>query len=71
VAFFITFKWSSAMEREPIKTDPDGFAEVWRRAEQRRAEDMRGWLGQLFEQGPRPETSDAVEAYPPGHPALR
>jgi hypothetical protein len=71
VAFFITFKWSSAMEPEQIKTDSDGFAEVWRRAQQRRSEDIGGWLGQLFEQRPRPKASDAKETYPPGHPALR
>jgi hypothetical protein len=37
------------MTREPIKTDPDGLAEVWRAAEQRRAEDISGWFSQLFE----------------------
>jgi hypothetical protein len=59
------------MEREPIKTDIDSLAEVWRSAEQRRAEDMRGWLGQLFEPWPRPKTSDARRTYLPGHPAPR
>jgi hypothetical protein len=37
------------MAREPIKTDPDGLAEVWRAAELRRAEDITGWMFQWFE----------------------
>jgi hypothetical protein len=59
------------MEREPIKTDIDSLAEIWRSAEQRRAEDLRGWLGQLFEQRPWLKASDAGRTYPPGHPAPR
>jgi hypothetical protein len=58
------------MEREPIKTDIDGLADIWRSAEQRRAEDIGAWLGELF--GPqRLKTSGAASAYPEGHPALR
>jgi len=41
------------------------------KAEQRRAEDMGGWLGQLFEQRPRPKASDGKGTYPSGNPALR
>ena len=37
------------MAREPIKTDPDGLAEIWRAAEQRRTEDIGGWICQLLE----------------------
>jgi hypothetical protein len=59
------------MEREPTKTDPDGLAEIWHSAEYRRAEDMRGWLGQLFQQRERPNVADAGAIHPAGHPALR
>jgi hypothetical protein len=69
VAFFITFVWSGAMQREPIKTDPDGFAEIWRAAEQRRAEDIRGWLGQWFERRRLKAANDAAIS-PKAHPAL-
>jgi hypothetical protein len=56
--------------REPTKTEPEGFAEIWRSAEQRRAEDMRGWLGQLFER--RPLQAPKVDgAYSKGQPAFR
>ncbi len=58
------------MEREPIKTDSDGLAEIWRTAEQRRAEDISGWLGQLFKRR-QTRAADGKAAYPQGHPALR
>jgi hypothetical protein len=70
VAFFITLVWSSAMEREPIKTDPDGLAEVWRTAERRRAEDIRGLLGRLFEQRRRRKAADDGAISPKRRPAL-
>jgi hypothetical protein len=69
VAFFITIIWSSAMEREPIKTDPDGITEVWRAAEQRRAEDISGWLGQWFERR-QLKVADDGATNPRGHRAL-
>ena len=59
------------MEREPIKADPDGLADVWRTAEQRRAEDIGAWLGHIFEQRCRLKVARAEGAYPEGHPALR
>jgi hypothetical protein len=59
------------MEREQNQTDPDGLAEVWRSAEQRRAEDIRAWLGHVFEKWRRPKTSGAETRYPQGNPALR
>jgi hypothetical protein len=50
------------MNREPIKTDSDDFsgdlAEVWRTAQQRRAEDIGAWLGQLFERRRRLKVAD-------------
>ena len=56
------------MDHEPIKTDPDGLAEVWRSAERRRAEEISGWLGQLFERR-RLKVADSAAIYPKGHPA--
>jgi hypothetical protein len=75
IEIFIAWRFSSpsygasAMQREPIKTDPDGFAEVWRTAEQRRAEDISGWLGQWFERR-RLRVVDDGAIGPKGHPAL-
>jgi hypothetical protein len=63
----LRFVWSNAIEREPIKTDPDGLAEIWRTAEQRRAKDISGWLGQLFDQRRRPRVADGEAAYPQGY----
>jgi hypothetical protein len=57
------------MAREPIKTDPDGFAEVWRAAEQRRAEDISGWVSQLFKRR-RLKLADDTASAPDGHSAL-
>jgi hypothetical protein len=59
------------MEREPIKTDIDGLAEVWRIAEQRRAEDIGPWLGRFFEKSRRLKAPDVDAPYPEGHPVLR
>jgi hypothetical protein len=59
------------MEREPIKTDPDGLADVWRSAEQRRAEEIGAWLGRVFEKPRRTKVREVDAAYPEGHPALR
>jgi hypothetical protein len=62
------------MDREPIKTNSDDFsgdfAEVWRTAQQRRAEDIGGWLGQLFERRRRLKVADAEATYPKGGAAL-
>jgi len=58
------------MEREPTKTDPEGLAEIWRSAEQRRVEDISGWLGQLFERRPL-KASKVDNAYSKGQPAFR
>ena len=58
------------MEREPIKADLEGLAEIWRNAEQRRAEDIGGWLGQLFEARPL-EASKVDNAYSEGQPGFR
>jgi hypothetical protein len=55
------------MAREPIKTDPDGLAEVWRAAEQRRAEDISGWIWQLFERR-RLKLADDTAKSAKGHP---
>lgn len=57
------------MERELIKTDPDGFAEVWRTAQQRRAEDIGGWLGQWLERR-RLKRVDDGDTSPKAHRAL-
>jgi hypothetical protein len=74
---FITLAWSNAMDREPIKTDSDDFsddfsgdlAKVWRTAQQRRAEDIGAWLGQLFGRR-RLKVADDGANYPKGRPAL-
>jgi hypothetical protein len=58
------------MEREQKKTDSDSLAEVWRNAEQRRAQDIGAWLGDVFKKR-RLKASDADAAYPEGHPAPR
>jgi hypothetical protein len=62
------------MNREPIKPDSDDFsddlAEVWRTAQQRRTEDIGGWLGQLFERRRRLKVADDGAKYPKGRPAL-
>jgi len=55
------------MERERNKADPDGLAEVWRSAEQRRAEDIGEWFSRFF-QPRRLKTSDAQAQYPRGNP---
>ena len=59
------------MEREPIKTDLDDLAEVWRSAEQRRAEEIGAWLGRVFQRPRRAKVRDLDATYPEGHPALR
>jgi hypothetical protein len=58
------------MNREPIKTDSDDLAEVWWTAQQRRTEDIGGWLGQLFERRRRLKVADDGAIYPKGRPAL-
>jgi hypothetical protein len=73
VKFFVAWRFSSpsngagAMAREPIKTDPDGLAEVWRAAAQRRAEDISGRVGQWFERRQLKRADDAAKS-PKGHP---
>jgi len=61
------------MDRGPIKTDSDDFsddlAKVWRTAQQRRAEDIGAWLGQLFGRR-RLKVADDGANYPKGRPAL-
>jgi hypothetical protein len=69
VAFFITIAWRAAMERELMKPEPGDLAEIWRTAEQRRAEDIGGWFGQLFERR-RLKVADDGAKYPHGHSAL-
>jgi hypothetical protein len=61
------------MEREnPIETDPDVLAEVWRTAERRRSADIGAWLGQLFElRRRRLKVAERDAAYPPVHSAFR
>ena len=54
------------MGREPNIADPDGLAEVWRSAEQRRTEDIRKWLGQAFEKWRQLKTSDSEARIPEG-----
>lgn len=57
------------MEREEDKTEFD-TAEVWRKAQRRREEDIGTWLGNYFEKR-RLRAADAVASYPEGHPAHR
>jgi hypothetical protein len=59
------------MERERNKTDPDDLAEIWRSAQQRRAEDIGAWLGHFFERRRRLKASDTGVSYPEGNPVLR
>jgi hypothetical protein len=59
------------MERERNTTDPDGLAEVWRCAEERRADDVLGWLGESFERRRKRKAAGAATSYPDGNPALR
>jgi hypothetical protein len=54
------------MQREENKADCDDLAEIWRSAEQRRAEDIRAWLGRFFEQRKRVKASDAEVFVSPG-----
>jgi hypothetical protein len=44
--FFIYF--GRTMKHDQT-SDPDSLAEIWRRAEHRRFEDVRAWLARLFE----------------------
>jgi hypothetical protein len=46
------------------------LAEVWRAAQQRRAEDIGGWLGQLFDRRRRLKVADDGAIYPKDRPAL-
>jgi hypothetical protein len=55
------------MAHEPIKTDPDGVAEVWRAAQQRRADDITGWVFQWFKRRRLKLADDAATARK-GHP---
>jgi hypothetical protein len=59
------------MAHEPIETDSEGLAEIWQSAERRRAEDLSGWLSQMFGQRPRPKVADSEGTYVPGYPVLR
>jgi hypothetical protein len=57
------------MERE--QNDTETVAEIWRNAQQRRAEDIGIWFGQFIERRRRQKASDADAPYPQGNPALR
>ena len=59
------------MEREPIKIDFDA-AEIWRTAQQLRAEDMSAWLRIYFERRRQRAAKARDDAsLPEGHPALK
>ena len=58
------------MEREQHKADPDNFAEIWRSAEQRRADEIGGWLARFIEKQRQLKTTDVAVNYPPGKPAV-
>jgi hypothetical protein len=60
---------AAQMERAKNSTDPDGLAEVWRSAEQRRAEDFGAWLSQVVAQLRRLKVSDAQATDPTRKPA--
>lgn len=59
------------MDRERNKADPDSLTEIWRSAEQRRAEDIGAWLSYFFEQRQRLRASDTETRYSGGNPVLR
>jgi len=59
------------MDREQNKTDPAGLADIWRNAEQRRAEDVGAWLSTFFEERRRLKASDTENPYPKGDPIFR
>ncbi len=59
------------MDREQNKTDPAGLADIWRYAEQRRAEDVRAWLGAFLEERRRVKASKTEDPYPQGNPIFR
>jgi hypothetical protein len=59
------------VSRAQNKRDPEGSAEVWQQAEQRRADDIGAWLGQVFERRRRLKAASASTAYPNANPALR
>jgi hypothetical protein len=59
------------MESEQNKTRSEDFAEVWRNAEQRRAEDIGGWLNSFFEQRRHLKAAKTESAFPQANPILR
>ena len=59
------------MDGERNKADLDSLTEIWRSAEQRRAEDIGAWLSYFFEQRRRQRASDTETPYPQGNPVLR
>ena len=59
-----------SVDRAPDKSEPEGSAEVWHQAEQRRADDIGVWLGHLFERRRRLKAANANSAYPNANPAL-
>jgi hypothetical protein len=54
---------ASGVDRAPDKSEPEGSAEVWHQAEQRRADDIGAWLGHLFERRRRLKAANANSAY--------
>ena len=59
------------MDREENKTDLAGIADIWRNAEQRRAEDVGAWLGAFLKERRRVKASDGENPYPQGDPIFR
>ena len=62
---------SSGIDRAQNTSAPEGSAEVWRQAEQRRADDIGTWLGQVLQRRRRLKAANASKTYPNGNPALR
>lgn len=58
------------MEREHSKTGSQDLAEIWRSAEQRRAEDIGERLGHFFEQRRQSKVTSAEASFPVGKPVL-
>jgi hypothetical protein len=59
------------MERERNSSDTDGLTEVWRLAEQRRAEDLNAWLSSFvstFLARRRLMAEANTNSYPAGRP---
>jgi hypothetical protein len=59
------------MERERNATDPDDLAEVSRFADQPRADNVLGWLGEIFDRRRQRKAASAATSHQDGNPALR